>query len=221
MSGCRSATRLTMGMEFLGSILGCFAMSSMFRRPAQHPESLADLPKSAPERRRHSGQRASASSLDDVRTRGSRVEAIGEILRFVRHQSFAEFHDAHGIGRYAVIAEHEFSDPEIAVSDDPPDREALLVGLDEAAFLNVAPAADSFTGLRIIKHRGLAVDFMFSREIVRVRGAPVALQRCPHCSIVHLALPRKVPAIISGVRKFLLCRWCPTPVAPIVCRHMK
>ena len=54
-----------------------------------------------------------AYSLNKMRTRGCRVKPIGEILRFVGHQSFAEFHDAHRVRWYAVIGKYEFSDPEM------------------------------------------------------------------------------------------------------------
>src|ERR1700704_1796753 len=99
-----------------------------------------------------------------MRTRGCRVKPVGEILRFVGHQSFAEFHDAHRIGWRAVIAQYEFSDPEIAAADNSPDRKAFLVWLDESALLNVVPTADPLARLRIVKHRILAVDFMFNVE---------------------------------------------------------
>src|ERR1700692_4226769 len=104
-----------------------------------------------------------------MRTRGRRVKSIGEILRFVGHQAFAEFHDAHRVRRYAVIAEYEFSDPEIAAADHSLHRKALLVGLDKSALLNVVPATDPFARLWIIKHGILAVDLMFDIEIVCVR----------------------------------------------------
>jgi hypothetical protein len=67
----------------------------------------------------------------------------------VRHQSFAEFHDAHCVRRYVVIAEYEFSDPELAAADNFPDRKTLLVRLNESTLLNVAPAAEPLAGLRI------------------------------------------------------------------------
>src|SRR5471032_822945 len=133
-----------------------------------------------------------------MRARGSRVKVIGEILRFVGHQSVTEFHDAHRIGWYAVISQYEFGDPEIAAADNAPDRKTLLVGLDESALLNVVPAADPLARLRIIQHGILAVDFMFDLEIARVRSIPMALQRHPHDSIIHLNLPPALPAIISG-----------------------
>ena len=122
------------------------------------------------------------SSLDKMRTRGCGVEPIGEILRFVGHQSFAEFHDAHRVRRVAVIAEYEFSDPEIAAAEHSPYRKTLVVWLHEPARLNVVPAADPLARLRIIKHGILAVDFMFDLEIVRVRSNPMALQCRPHGS---------------------------------------
>src|SRR5262245_7925520 len=103
-----------------------------------------------------------------MRTRGSGVEPIGEILRFVGHQAFAEFHDAHREGWYAVIGKYEFGDPEIPAADNSPDRETLLARLDGSALLNVVPAADPLARLRIIEHGILAVDFMLGLEIARV-----------------------------------------------------
>src|SRR5882757_8803105 len=140
-----------------------------------------------------------------MRTRGCRVEPIGEILRFVGHQPFTEFHDAHRVRWFAVIGKHEFSDPEIAAADNSPDRKTLLVWLDESALLNVVPAANPLARLRIIKHGILTVDFMFDLEITRVRSIPMALQRHPRGSIIHLNLPPTLPAIISGTLNSLCC----------------
>ena len=145
----------------------------------------------------HLGRRDVAHSLDKMRTRGSRVKPIGEILRFVGHQSFAEFHDAHGVRWYAVIGQYEFSDPEIAAADNSPDGKMLLAWLDGSALLNVAPAPNPLPLLLIIKHGILAVDFMFDLEIARVRSGPMALQRRPHGSIIHLNLLPTLPPIIS------------------------
>src|SRR5258706_5582500 len=140
-----------------------------------------------------------------MRTRGSRVKPIGEILRFVGHQPFAEFHDAHRVRWYAVVGKYEFSDPEIAAADNSPDRKTLLAWLDGSALLNVVPAADLLARLRIIKHGILAVDFMLDFEIARVRSIPMALQRRPRASIIHLNLPPTLPAIISGPLNSLCC----------------
>jgi hypothetical protein len=82
-----------------------------------------------------------------------------------------------------------FGNPKIATANNSPNRKALLVRLDESTFLNVAPAADSLAGLRIIKDSVLAVYLMFGIEIVRVRSVPMALQGQPHGSIIHLHLP--------------------------------
>src|SRR5260370_7659196 len=109
-----------------------------------------------------------------MRTRGCRVKPIGEILRFVGHQPFAEFHDAHRVRWYAVIGRYEFSDPEIAAADYSPDRKTLLVWLDEPALLNVVPAADPLARLRIIKHRILAVHFIFDLSIAPLPSIPTA-----------------------------------------------
>src|SRR5437762_3283690 len=121
-----------------------------------------------------------------MRTRGCRVKPIGEILRFVGHQSFAEFHDAHRVRWYAVIGKYEFGDPELATSDNSPDRKTLLVWLDQSALLNVVPAADPLARLRIINYSILVVDFMFELEIARVRGIPMAPQRDVVTDLVQL-----------------------------------
>src|SRR4051794_717513 len=133
-----------------------------------------------------------------MRTRGSRVKPVAEILCFVRHQSFVEFHDAHRVGRYAVIGQYEFADPEIAAADNAPDGKTLLAWLDGSALLNVVPAADPLARLRIFKHGILAVDVVFGLEIARVRSSPMALQRCSHGSIIHLNLPPTLPAIFRN-----------------------
>src|SRR5260221_11055016 len=144
-----------------------------------------------------------------MRSRGCRVKPIGEILRFVGHQSFAEFHDAHRVRWYAVIGKYEFSDPEVAAADNSPDRKTLLVWLDESALLNAVPAANPLARLRIVKHSILAVDFMFDFEIARVRSIPMALQRHPHSSIIHLNLPPTLPstpfvnAVFSAILRLL------------------
>src|SRR5450755_2061052 len=133
-----------------------------------------------------------AHRLDKMRTRRPGTKTVGEILRFVGHQPFAKFHDAHRVGWYAIIGQHEFGDPEIAAADHSPDRKTLLVRLDEPALLNVVPASDSLARLRIIKYGILAVDFMLDVEIARVRGIPMALQRRPQGLIIHLCHPSDV-----------------------------
>src|SRR3954469_15493108 len=58
--------------------------------------------------------------LDKMCPRGRRLEPVAEILRLVRHEAVAEFHDAHDVGRHAVIGQHEFAYPEIVTADDAP-----------------------------------------------------------------------------------------------------
>src|ERR1700733_11752801 len=137
-----------------------------------------------------------------MRTRGSGVKPSGEILRFMGDPSVAEFHDAHRVGWYAVIAKYEFSDPEIAAADNSVHRKALLVWLDGTALLNVAPAADPLARLRIVQYSVLAVDFMFDLEIVCVRSIPMPLQRRPHGSIIHLALPPGLPEPLNSLWRY-------------------
>src|SRR5215831_10723790 len=126
-----------------------------------------------------------AHPLNKMGARGRWVEPIAEILRFVSHLPFAEFHDAHRIRGDAVIGKDEFSNPEIAAADNSPNRKTFLAWLHNAAFLNVPPTMDPLARLRIIKHGILAVDFMLDLEIACVRSIPMALQGHQLSLIIH------------------------------------
>ncbi len=65
----------------------------------------------------------SVIQVDQVRPRRPGLERIAEVLRLAGNLTVDEFHDAHDVRWHAVIAEHEFGDPEIAVADDPLDGE--------------------------------------------------------------------------------------------------
>src|ERR1700742_2209551 len=69
-------------------------------------------------RRRLSVPSASAGSFNPRRARGAGLERVGEILGFAGDLAIQELHDAHRIGRPAVIGENEFGDPQIAAADD-------------------------------------------------------------------------------------------------------
>jgi hypothetical protein len=95
----------------------------------------------------------------------SGIKRIEEILRLLGHESFAKFHDAHGVRWSAVVDKYKFSDPEIAGAHHSPDRQALFVRLHQPALLNIAPPADPLARLRIIQHGVLVIDFMFNGQI--------------------------------------------------------
>src|SRR5580700_6813304 len=73
---------------------------------------------------------------------GSR-EWIRKVLCFPRNLDAAELHDAHGVGRLAVIRQDEFGDPKITAANDSPDRKPLIARLTGALALYVASAAGS------------------------------------------------------------------------------
>src|SRR5215467_14046447 len=73
---------------------------------------------------------------------GSR-EWIRKILRFPRNLTAAELHDAHGVGRLAVIGQDEFGDPKIAATNDSSDRKTLFARLTGALVLYVASTSGS------------------------------------------------------------------------------
>src|SRR5262245_18725255 len=62
----------------------------------------------------------SVHQLDQMRARWARLERITEVLRLPYNLSVAEFHNAHRVRGRAIVGEHEFRDPKIAIADDPP-----------------------------------------------------------------------------------------------------
>src|SRR5580658_3077207 len=87
-------------------------------------------------------------------------ERIRKVLCFPRNLTAPELHDAHRVGRLAVIRQDEFGDPKIAAANDSSDREPLVARLTGALVLYVAPAAGALPRLRIFEHRVLVVDAM-------------------------------------------------------------
>ena len=70
-------------------------------------------------------------------------EWIRKVLCFPRNLVAAELHDAHGVGRLAVIREDEFGDPKIAAANDSPDSKPLFARLTGALALYVGSTAGS------------------------------------------------------------------------------
>src|ERR1700674_3809183 len=70
-------------------------------------------------------------------------EWIRKVLRFPRNFVVLELHDAHGVGRLAVICQDEFRDPKITAANDSSDRKPLLARLTSALVLYVASTAGS------------------------------------------------------------------------------
>src|SRR5208337_2830423 len=93
----------------------------------------------------------SSHSLDPLRARGSGLERVGKVLGLAGHLAIPELHDAHRIGRPAVIGEDEFRDPEVARADDATHREALRVRLRDARGPDVVPAPDALARLRVFE----------------------------------------------------------------------
>src|SRR5215831_9533680 len=81
--------------------------------------------------------------FDPLGAPGGSHEWIRKILCFPRNLVAAELHDAHGVGRLAVIGQDEFGDPKIAATNDSSDSKPLLARLTGALVLYVASTAGS------------------------------------------------------------------------------
>src|SRR5271157_3126949 len=68
-------------------------------------------------------------------------EWIRKVLRFPRNLVALELHNAHGVGRLAVVCQDEFGDPKLAAANDSPNRKPLFVRLTSPLALYVASPA--------------------------------------------------------------------------------
>src|SRR6202035_2492913 len=81
--------------------------------------------------------------FDPLRARCRSHEWIRKVLGFPSNLVVLELHDAHGVGRLAVIGEDEVGDPNIPAANDSSNRKPLFVRLTSALALYVAPTAGS------------------------------------------------------------------------------
>src|SRR6204780_5057940 len=73
---------------------------------------------------------------------GSR-EWIRKVLCFPRNFVVPELHNAHSVGRLAVICQDEFGDPKISAANDSSDGKPLFARLTRALALYVVSTAGS------------------------------------------------------------------------------
>lgn len=81
--------------------------------------------------------------FDPLSARGGSHKRIREVLRFPRNLVALELHDAHCVGRFAVISQNEFGDPKIATANDSSDCKPLFARLAGTLALYVASTAGS------------------------------------------------------------------------------
>ncbi len=68
---------------------------------------------------------------------------IRKVLCFPRNLVASELHDAHGVGRLAVICQDEFGDPKVTAANDSSDDKPLSARLTGTLVLYVASTAGS------------------------------------------------------------------------------
>ena len=114
--------------------------------------------------------------FDPLSAERRRHKWIREVLRLPRDLVALELHDAHCVGRLAVIGQDQLGDPKPTAANDSLDGEPLLVRLAGALVLYVAPAAGSLARLRVVQHRVLVVDTVLRFEIARIGRRPMLIQ---------------------------------------------
>src|SRR6202166_2443326 len=81
--------------------------------------------------------------LDPLSAECGSHEWIRKVLCLPRNLVAPELHDAHGVGRLAVIGQDEFGDPKVAAANDSPDSKPLFARLTSALVLYVSSTAGS------------------------------------------------------------------------------
>src|ERR1700685_4726726 len=82
-------------------------------------------------------------SFDPFSAECGSYEWVREVLGFARNFDAPKLHDAHGVGRLAVICKDEFGDPKITAANDSSDSKPLFARLTGALVLYVASTAGS------------------------------------------------------------------------------
>src|SRR5262249_53750463 len=81
--------------------------------------------------------------FDPLSAGGGGHKWIRKVLRFSCDLVALELHDAHGIGRLAVVCQDEFGDPKLTAANDSSDRKPFFVRLIGALVLYVGSTAGS------------------------------------------------------------------------------
>jgi hypothetical protein len=125
---------------------------------------------------------------------GRCFEGIGEILGFVHDLAVAELHNAHCVGRLAVVGDGVFGDPEIAVSEDSLDSKARrLAGMMASQGLQVSSSEDSFAGLGVVADGVVGVDVVFGFGVAGCRCLPVGVQGLKDLFVRYLFFGHGLP----------------------------
>src|SRR5579864_3573835 len=112
-------------------------------RLASLPQQLFCKPQMAVSLANSRASRLCAHPFDPLSAPCGSHEWIRKVLCFPRNLVVPELHDAHGVGRLAVICQDEFGDPKIAAANDSSDVKPLFARLTSALVLYVASAAGS------------------------------------------------------------------------------
>src|ERR1700722_4455862 len=128
-------------------------------------------------------------AFDQMGARRSRLEGVTEVLCLAGDLAIQKLHDAHRIGRLAIIGEDEFRNPEIAAADNAAHTEALRVRLCGTRGLDVVPPPDAFARLRVLEHGILSVYVVFTLKIICIGRGPMVVQRLADRVLTHGGAP--------------------------------
>ena len=93
------------------------------------------------------------------------MPGVGEVLGLVRYQIAAELHDAHRVGGHAVIGDHALVHPKVATASDPQDGEVAVGRVPAALRLDLRPAPETFSGLRVVQDRVCSIDSVLGVDV--------------------------------------------------------
>src|SRR5215471_3298386 len=175
---CRNDTRI-MQFDFSGSRLsGSPGFMSVLDNHARKPQKAMSLANSR-------ASRLCVHPFDPLSAPWGSHERIRKVLCFPRNLVVPELHDAHGVGRLAVICQDEFGDPKITAANNSSDSKPFFARLTGTLALYVASTAGSLAWLRIFQHRVLAIDAVLGFKIVGIGRRPMLIQYRADRLILH------------------------------------
>src|ERR1700686_5097594 len=111
-----------------------FRVAPLFPKECCRPQIAVSLASSR-------ASRLCVHPFDPLSAQCGSHEWIRKVLYFPRNLVVPELHDAHGVGRLAVICQDEFGDPKITAVNDSSDSKPLFARLTSALVLYVAATA--------------------------------------------------------------------------------
>src|SRR6202042_2922286 len=109
-------------------------------------------------------------------------------------------HDADRVGGRTVIGDHALAHPQVAAALNPADGEVAFGRVPAALRLDLVPASEALTGLRVVQDRVFGVDRVLEIDVPALRGLPVLSDPSPDIGVtIDCAAHPRTPMTVRNV----------------------